>query len=391
MRTAKFIATALTVLSANAAHAAAPIYNDFFSKITDPLESAITSTSSSVATAITPTATTLFLIYICFWAWALARGIIQEPILDGVQRLVRWSLIYSIGLVATHYATFVINFFWNAPDAMASVIVSGFDGGGTISGSVNTMNFLDRMLSGYYLYHQRWWDHAYKNANNLGIPNLGQIIMSYIIFIVGVLVTAIAAFFVLLAKVAMAILLGIGPIAIIMLFFNSTSKLFDSWLGQVINYLLVGVLIAATLAVVGGPLFEQVKTACCAIDPSTGLPPAQAPEPLTGDAIVIIALSLVSIFFFFLIPGIASAIGGGVALQTMGAVGWAYARAKGAAGGAAREVSGRAHNDRLMRRAQVARARQYNRQNPGLIRRSANAVGARVSSAVRSGNAVKKA
>ena len=371
------------LLFASSVNAAAPIYRDFFSTITTPLESSITNTSSAVASSLTPTATTLFLIYICFWAWALVRGMIQEPILDGVQRLIRWSLIYAIGLIATHYTTFVINFFWNTPDAMASVIVSGFDGSRLTTDSFSTMNFLDRMLSGYYLYYDIWWKEAYKNANKLGIPNVGQIIMAYVIFIVGVLVTGVAAFFVLLSKVALAILLGIGPVAIIMLFFNNTSKLFDSWLGQVINYMLIGVLIAAALAIVGNPLFQNVLKVCCALDPT--------PEPNTGDAVVVLALSLVTLFFFFLIPGISSALGGGVALQTMGAVGWVYARAKGAVGGTAREVSGRAHNDRLMRRAQVARAREYNRKNPGPMRRAANATGAKISSAVRRGNAVKKA
>lgn len=380
---------ALLAYGSSFANAATTIYEDFFTTITSPLESAITTSSSAIAGAITPTATTLFMIYICFWAWALARGMIQEPILDGVQRIIRWSLIYSIGLVAVHYSTFVINFFWRAPDAMASVVVSAFDSGGVVSGGFNTMNFLDRMFIGYYRYHELWWEAAYRNANSLGIPNLGQIIMAYLIFTIGCITTALAAFFILLAKVAMAVLLGIGPLAIIMLFFESTSKLFDSWLGQLINYMLVGILIAITLAIVGAPLFQEIKSVVIN-NHLTGGSGGNPTDPDTGVALVILALSFITIFFMFLIPGIASALGGGVALQTLGAVGWVYARARGLARGSAHELSGRGHNDRVMRRVQVARAREWARRNPSAPRRAVNAVGSRVSSMTKRGNSVRK-
>jgi len=358
------------------------LFEKIFTKITTPLLTSITDTSSRVASAITPTATTLLLIYICFWAWALVRGLIQEPILDATGRLVKLCLVYAIALTAVHYTTFVINFFWNTPEAIAGIIVSD----PRLSAPDGSMGFLDDFLFIYYLYAEAWIKAAETNST-FGIPKPSQFVMGYLILLTGIINTSIAAFFLLLAKVALAVILGIGPIFIIGLFFEYTRKLFDAWLGQVLNYVFIFALIAASMALVGTEVFNQSRVAydaaCTAVDSCTR-------EPDFSSAVVIIILSFISIFFYFLVPGIAAALGGGAALHSMGAIGWAYARARGMAFGTARELSGRGHGERAMRRMQVTRAREWARRNPGLPMRATRNVKDRVVNIFKPGNKVEK-
>jgi len=303
--------------------------------------------------------------------------------MDAVGRLVKLSLIYSIALMGVHYTTFIIDFFWKTPDAIASVIISD----PRMSTPNASMRFLDEFFMIYHSYADLWFTASEKNSY-LKIPKLSQFFVGFFIIIVGIINTAIAAFFLLLAKVALAIILGIGPIFIISLFFESTRKLFDAWLGQVFNYVFIFALIAATMSIVGVEVFRQTYEAYSAACSS---PNNCTQEPDFSSAVMIIILSAISIFFYFLVPGIASALGGGMALHSMGAIGWAYRQAGGLYRATARELSGRGMHERRTHRMQVTRARQWAKQNPGMTRRAMNATGRGLKGMFTRGNAVTKA
>src|SRR5438552_8434297 len=55
-------------------------------------------------------------------------------------------------------------------------------------------------------------------------------------------------FLIALSRVALAILLALGPFFIAMLLFESTKRLFDAWLAQLANYALITVLTIMTAA-----------------------------------------------------------------------------------------------------------------------------------------------
>lgn len=354
--------------------------------ITNPLEAAITSTAGNVATAITPTASTLLMIYIIFWAWSYARGVIKEPILDATGRLIKLILIYTIALSATHYAQFVIEFFWKSPDAMAALIVA--DPMFQTSGGV--ANFLDQMMLAYSTYSQVFADAADADKS-YGIPNLRYMLMSWAIMIFGVINVGIGTFFYLLAKVALAVLLGIGAIFIIALFFEATRKYFEAWVGQLANYMLVAVLIASVLSLVAVEIFNQTRLAihaACPVVPCTQ-------EPSLEGGWLVIVLSVICIFFYFLIPGIASALGGGVALSSLGFIGGVWRRTTGmarrAGAGGWREVSGRGVRERRARRVTNARMKAAAQRYPSMTTRAMRAGGRTVSRLTGSGtNTVKR-
>jgi len=86
----------------------------------------------------------------------------------------------------------------------------------------------------------------------------------------------------------------------------------------------------------------------------------------------------------------ASALGGGVALHSMGAVGWAYRKASAVSGGIKDRLSGKTSQANTLRRMQMANARNWAKNNPTTTRRALNATGQGIKKIFTRGNSVKK-
>lgn len=325
-------------------------YTDLLKNVTDPLAGYITSTSSSVISSITGVATTLLLIYIMFWGWSMMRGVITEPVTDGVTRMVKLAIIMGIALSAGRYASFMVDFLWNAPDAMASVVAG--------SKSEDKVSFLDALFEKMWVYSTEWEKAADENKSAVGIPNLGQLFMAWLIRIVAALMTGYAAFLFVLAKIAIAVLLAIGPIFILITIFESTRKYFESWLSQCLNFGLVIILTAAVLKIVGTYIESSVMKAGAA---ATG-----SPNPSFFDGFVLVILCAICFVMLLQIMAMSSGLAGGVAISSMGAVGWAYSKIKAATTGPLRsgfrEMTGRGRLDRIDKRRRAAVLNSWNRR-----------------------------
>jgi len=288
----------------------------FFARMSDELSGVldvyVNDTASNVIGAITPVATVLLTLYVILWGWAMLRGVISEPITDGLGRIIRLALITGVALQLGNYNGVLSNMLWNSPDAIASYI-----GGDT--GTSNS-NYLDRLMEQIYDFGLAFFNKA-QSISTLGIPNLPLLFMAYAIWAAGVIATGYAAFLLALSKIALAVILGVGPIFVLLTLFEPTKRFFDAWIGQALNYVFLVMLSAATikliLAVLQHYLFATVAN-------------AQA-DPALNQAIPALVYSIVATLVLIQLPSIASALGGGVAIGTLGAVGWAYGRAKGGA------------------------------------------------------------
>jgi type IV secretion system protein VirB6 len=118
----------------------------------------------------------------------------------------------------------------------------------------------------------------------------------------------------------LAILLGVGPIFILMTLFEPTKRFFDAWLGQALNYVFVVMLTAAA-----------VKLVITIVDSYLGGAAhiAAMTSPKVNQAIPAIVFSMIGVLVMMQLPSVASALGGGVAIGTLGAVSWAYGKTKG--------------------------------------------------------------
>lgn len=329
-------------------------YSTLFSQLSSALSSYVNTTASNVMGAISPVATTLLTIYVMLWGWSMMRGAISEPITDGVSRIVRLAIIVAVATQMGYYGGFISDWLWNAPDALASYV-----GGG--SGTSNA-SYLDSLMSKMYDFGDAYYQKSLANKNVIGIPDIGLLVMAWIIWVVGIISTGYGAFLLALSKMALAIALGVGPIFVLLLIFEPTKRFFDAWMGQVLNYVFLVMLSAGAIKLIMKVLETYLNAAGSVVS-----------DPALNQALPAIAFAVIGALVLVQMPSMASALGGGVAVGTLGAVGWAYGRAKG--GMAAmrptnlRRSYNRARSDaRIVKNAATAPMAVYRRVTGGMQR-----------------------
>ncbi|EPZ14631.1 conjugal transfer protein [Thauera terpenica 58Eu] len=285
-------------------------YSRMFTELSNALSTYVNDTATNIIGAITPVATTLVSIYVMLWGWSMMRGVISEPIMDGAGRIVRLALIVGVALQLGLYNGFIADMLWNSPDTLASYL-----GGG--NGTSNAA-YLDTLMSRMYDFGDAYYQKAQANST-LGIPDLGLLFMAYALWVAGVIATGYGAFLLALAKMGLAVALGIGPLFILLTIFEPTKRFFDAWIGQALNYVFLVMLSAATIKLIMVILEKYLTDASGTV----------LADPALDQALPAIVFSIIGALALVQMPAMASALGGGVALGTLGAVGWAYGKTKG--------------------------------------------------------------
>lgn len=285
------------------------IFSRMFSELSNALTTYVTDTATNVIGAIAPVVTTLLTIYVVLWGWSMMRGMISEPVGDGVGRIVRVTVITALALQIGYYSGYISDFLWNTPDAMASYV-----GGASVS---TNAAFLDALMSQLYDFGAAYVAKADANST-IGLPDFSMLITGYAIWGAAILATGYGAFLLALAKMGLAITLGLGPIFVLLIMFEPTKRFFDAWLGQALNYVFLAVLAAASVKLILAILKTYLTDASAALA-----------DPGLDQALPAIVFSVIGALVMVQMPSKASALGGGVAIGTLGAVNWAYGKSKG--------------------------------------------------------------
>lgn len=327
-------------------------YTKLFTDLDAALSTYVSDTAINIIDAITPVATTLLGVYVALWGWAMIRGVISEPITDGVNRIVRLALITGIALNIGYYNQFLSDFLWQSPDALAAYIGD--------SSPASNVSFLDSLISKMFDFGETYYQKAYAGA--IVFPRMGLLITAFALWGAGIAASGYAAFLLALAKMGLAIALGVGPLFVLLTMFEPTKRFFDAWLGQTLNYVFMVMLASAAIKLIMAILEKYLNDAS-----------GMSADPTLDQAVPAIVFSLIGALVMIQMPAMASALGGGVALGTLGAVGWALNKMNGAAGSTANLVSGKTLSDmRAQRRAKQMNAR-WAANNPGMASRAAGA------------------
>ncbi|MBL4571593.1 MAG: type IV secretion system protein [Gammaproteobacteria bacterium] len=265
----------------------------------------------------------LILFFILF-GYALWRGLIKVPFKDIIEWVVKIGIIYTFISTWEIYNTIVVAFFTTGPDVLVGAAL-GDGSTGSVSTHLGTV---------------------YQRAINMAgdAYNSGGFVMPYIIgsiiLISASLMLLYALFLIAMSKIAIAILLGLGPLFIVFLMFEKTQKMFESWLQQLVNYVFISLF---TVAVLAFGSFLAEKTILVTNDTTLG-------------SAMLPAITFLLVFMFLTqVMSIASSLSGGIALTTNHAgtlLGYAGGTAIGSAGAAASGVirrGGRSVADRLGR------------------------------------------
>lgn len=276
---------------------------DAMAKVDAVVATYISSTSQDIMTAFSSAATQLLVIYIMFWGWSMMRGVIQEPVMDAINRFVRLSIILGLSTSIGLYQSYIVDFLWNTPDALASVITGS-------PSNANNGEFLDTLFAQQYDFGSQFIDKAHTAGGLL--PDVALIISGWVVWIFSILIIGYAGFLLILSKFALAILLAVGPIFVLMVVFEPTKRFFEQWLGQCVNFIFLVVLTAAATKM----LFGIVEAYMTAINNMNG----SGSDANYTQIFPLVFLCAVSILVLLQLPSIASSLGGGVSLSTMGFV-----------------------------------------------------------------------
>lgn len=272
------------------------IFRDIFTKLETAMGTYIVSTATDIINFITPIFNNLLIIYIALWGIAHLRGSIQEPLKDGFTRIIKIVFVIALALNVGLYCGQISNFLYGAPDQISGVITDVSP----------TSAMLDELISkGFDLGWTAW------EKGGL-LSNFGLLIIAIIIWAASIIVVGYAGFLLIFSKIAIVLLLAIGPIFIIMILFQATQRFFEMWLGQVVNYAILIILAVALIDLLFA-LFDLILNSMIVSSSTSGIS--------MEDSVALVIAAVINFLILRQVPQIAMALGGGVALATQGAIG----------------------------------------------------------------------
>lgn len=258
-------------------------------------ETYITGNTIKLINFIAEPAFALLAIYVLLWGLSHLLGLIREPITDAAKRFIKIGFIVGIALNYDTYSSYVINIITKGPEEVASVFVNNYSSIGQT---------LDTVFNETWKIGNKFWANG-----GFFSGNPGMYMIAIILYAIACVLTAYSAFLIVLSKIAISILVAVGPLFIIGAFFESTRKFVESWVAQLCNYGLLTILVIACNAFILETLRKTAISTAAKIkdidDVST-----VAPFIITG---------IISGLILSQLPSIASGLAGGLSISSLGA------------------------------------------------------------------------
>ncbi|MBB6304137.1 type IV secretion system protein [Rhizobium leucaenae] len=256
-----------------------------------PLETFISSGTSNIASWVTGPLTAALTLYVLLYGFLILRGSIHEPIMDFAFRAMKLAIILMLVKNAGEYQTYVTNIFFDAlPKEISQALNSG-----TIPSASTFDSLLDK---GQKCAKEIWARASWPVDIVTGIEGMLVIVSSFVVAAIGYIVS-------LYARLALAIVLAIGPIFIALAMFRATQRFTEAWIGQLANFVILQVLVVA----IGSLLITCIDSTFDVIETYSDV----LMRPVALGAICLAAL-----YVFYQLPGIASALAAGGASLTYG-------------------------------------------------------------------------
>lgn len=205
--------------------------------------------TARIAGALQPAVITLGVLYVMVWGYMQLMGQIQEPFVAGLKRIVMLAVILGAALHLWLYNSVIVDTFFEAPGALAAAVI----------GSPDSVTIVDRIIfSGD--------DAASRLIEKGGILNgdFSFYIAGFGVYLIVGLTAIYTIFLLALSRIALSVLLALGPLFIALLFFETTKRFFESWIAQLANYAFITiltVLMAALMLTLVSAAAEQAASA----------------------------------------------------------------------------------------------------------------------------------
>ena len=180
-----------------------------------------------VATALEPAVLALGTIYVLVWGYLQLMGKIDEPLTTGLKRILLLALVFGVSLRLWLYNTVIVDTFLNAPAQLAARVIGAFD----------PVVIIDQIL-------ERGGDAASLLLEKGGFleGNWSFVFAGFAIYVIVGLTAVYAMFLLALSRIALSVLLALGPLFFALLLFDATRRFVESWIAQLANYALITIL-----------------------------------------------------------------------------------------------------------------------------------------------------
>ena len=183
--------------------------------------------TARIAGVLQPAVITLGVLYLMVWGYLQLMGQIQEPFVAGLKRIIMLAVILGAALHLWLYNAVIVDTFFEAPGALAAAVI----------GSSDSVTIVDQIIfSGD--------DAASRLIEKGGILNgdFSYYIAGFAVYTIVGLTAVYTVFLLALSRIALSVLLALGPFFIALLFFESTKRFFESWIAQLANYAFITIL-----------------------------------------------------------------------------------------------------------------------------------------------------
>jgi type IV secretion system protein VirB6 len=265
--------------------------------------------TATIAGLLQPAILALATIYVMVWGYLQLTGKIEEPFVTGLKRIILLVVVLGGSLDLWLYNTLIVDTFFNAPGQLAAGIIGAYD----------PVGIIDQIIfSG--------GDDASLLIQKGGIfhGDFSYYIAGFAIYLVVGLTAIYAMFLLALSKIALSILLALGPLFIALLFFETTKRFFEAWIAQLANYAFVTVLTVLVAALMMGIVSSVAQQAA-----------AEGGSITIADAVRVCMASGLAFLIMRQVMPMAAGLASGLALSSFGmvsaALAWGF-------GGAARNT-----------------------------------------------------
>ena len=186
----------------------------------------IATNTARMASLLEPTIVTLAVLYVMVWGYLQLMGQIEEPFLTGVRRIATLAVVLGVSLDLWLYNQVIVDTFFNAPGELAAGIV----------GAYRPVSIIDQIIftggdAGALLIQKGGIFHGFSYD-----------IAGFAVYIMVALTAVYTIFLLTLSRIALSVLLALGPLFIALLFFQTTKRFFEAWIAQMANYALITIL-----------------------------------------------------------------------------------------------------------------------------------------------------
>lgn len=270
-----------------------------FAFLTQSIDSAlnayVTNVSSNLTIMLAPVVTLGLSIHYTLLGLAVVRGETTMSLPTLAWSATKHTMIFAIALSVGAYQEWIVD----TTNDVTSLLVQAV----SIDNATSLVMALDQMEAKGSKYAIAVVEHG------LTLMPLGgwiELVAGVVIMVSNLVLGALIGIWGILAKVALTFVLALGPLFISLLAFPVTKKYFDAWLGKVLNYVLLAVLMSAVttfeLKIVDSFVSQMLAT----VDESNAF----------SDSFGFALLALTLIVLTWQMPNIAAGIAGGAAVSS---------------------------------------------------------------------------